>query len=57
LDGSATGNHPREAEGTDPQGHHLEPNALADAVRILAPKLELGDAPKVAILNIAGGAK
>ncbi|MDP2875576.1 MAG: site-specific integrase [Holophaga sp.] len=33
---------------------HLAPNALADAVRTLAPKLGLGDAPKVAGLKIAG---
>jgi integrase len=33
---------------------HLAPNALADAVRSLAPKLGLGDAPRVAGLKIAG---
>jgi len=36
---------------------HLAPNALADAVRTLAPKLGLGDAPKVALLKIVGSAK
>jgi len=36
---------------------HLAPNALADAVRTLAPKLGLGDAPKLAPLKIAGAAK
>ena len=36
---------------------HLAPNALADAVRTLAPKLGLGGAPKVAPLKVAGAGK
>jgi integrase len=36
---------------------HLAPTALADAVRKLAPKLGLGNAPKVEPLKIAGAAE
>ena len=36
---------------------HLAPNALADVVRALAPKLGLGGAPKVATLKVAGASK
>jgi integrase len=36
---------------------HLAPNALADAVRTLAPKLGLGGAPKVATLRVASAGK
>lgn len=36
---------------------HMAPNALADAVRGLAPKLSLGGAPKVATLKVVGAAK
>ncbi len=36
---------------------HLAPTALADAIRTLAPKLGLGNAPKVEPLKIAGAAE
>ena len=36
---------------------HLAPTALADAIRTLAPKLGLGNAPKVAPLKIAGASE
>jgi integrase len=35
---------------------HLAPNAMADSIRALMPKLGLTDAPKVAPLEIGGSA-